>query len=603
MTLLIFCSQSSGKSSVLENIVARDFLPRGSGIVTRRPLVLQLINRPARKSSLTDTADSTPASPKDNEDNEDEWGEFLHIPGKKFFNFDEIRQEIVAETDKKTGGTKGVSAEPINLRVYSPKVLTLTLVDLPGLTKVPVGDQPKDIEFQIRDMILKYISMPNTIILAVTSANTDLANSDGLKMAREVDPEGLRTIGVLTKVDLMDKGTDVIDILAGRVIPLKLGYVAVVNRGQKDIEGRKSITAALDAEKSFFEGHASYASKAQYCGTPYLARKLHVILLQLIRNVLPDLKKRIGDSLQKYQGELASLGDFQQGNLQNVILSVITEFCSDFRNVLDGHSQDLSTAELNGGARISFVFFEIFSTAINTMDAFDQIKDVDIRTLLYNSSGSTPALFVATQAFEVLIKQQIKRLEDPCLKCVSMVFDELSRILSQILQKPVFKRFPQLKEKFYAAVISFYRRGMDPTTKLVSQLVAAECCYVNTAHPDFIGGHRALGLVTEKQALKGGSAADKEKLDKAERERLDKYDPKRTTVVSAGASNNYSLDHPPQNEGIFGSFFSSTSKKTMKRPGILEPPPAVLKASGVVNDREFVEIEVISTQWGFFVFY
>jgi replication fork clamp-binding protein CrfC len=94
---------------------------------------------------------------------------------------------------------------------------------LPGLTKVPVGDQPKDIERQIKDMILKYITKPNAIILAVTGANTDLANSDGLKLAREVDPEGIRTIGVLTKIDLMDAGTDVVDILAGRVIPLRLG--------------------------------------------------------------------------------------------------------------------------------------------------------------------------------------------------------------------------------------------------------------------------------------------------------------------------------------------------------------------------------------------
>ena len=147
---------------------------------------------------------------------------------------------------------KGVSAQPINLRIFSPNVLTLTLVDLPGLTKVPVGDQPKDIEKQIRDMLLKYITKPNAIILAVTAANTDLANSDGLKLAREVDPEGVRTIGVLTKVDLMDQGTDVVDILAGRVIPLRLGYVPVVNRGQRDIDTKKLNHAALEHEKNFF---------------------------------------------------------------------------------------------------------------------------------------------------------------------------------------------------------------------------------------------------------------------------------------------------------------------------------------------------------------
>ena len=132
-----------------------------------------------------------------------EWGEFLHLPGEKFYDFNKIRGEIVRDTEAKTGKNAGISPLAINLRIYSPNVLTLTLVDLPGLTKVPVGDQPRDIEKQIRDMIMKFISKPSCIILAVTPGNADLANSDGLKMAREVDPEGTRTIGVLTKIDLM----------------------------------------------------------------------------------------------------------------------------------------------------------------------------------------------------------------------------------------------------------------------------------------------------------------------------------------------------------------------------------------------------------------
>jgi replication fork clamp-binding protein CrfC len=137
-------------------------------------------------------------------------------------------------------------------------------------------------------MLLRFISKPNAIILAVTAANTDLANSDGLKMARDVDPEGTRTIGVLTKVDLMDQGTDVVDILAGRVIPLRLGYVPVVNRGQRDIDQSKSIALALDNEKKFFENHASYAGKSQYCGTPWLARKLNIVSDKKPRSVSTD---------------------------------------------------------------------------------------------------------------------------------------------------------------------------------------------------------------------------------------------------------------------------------------------------------------------------
>jgi replication fork clamp-binding protein CrfC len=81
--------------------------------------------------------------------------------------------------------------------------------------------QPADIEQQIREMCLQYIANPNSIVLAVTPANTDIANSDALKLAREVDPEGLRTIGVLTKIDLMDPGTDASDILMNKIVPLR----------------------------------------------------------------------------------------------------------------------------------------------------------------------------------------------------------------------------------------------------------------------------------------------------------------------------------------------------------------------------------------------
>jgi dynamin 1-like protein len=415
--------------------------------------------------------------------NPDEWGEFLHLPGQKFYDFSKIRDEIARETDAKTGRNSGISPAPINLRIYSPNVLTLTLVDLPGLTRVPVGDQPRDIERQIREMVLKYIGKSNAIILAVTAANVDLANSDGLKLAREVDPEGQRTIGVLTKVDIMDEGTDVIDILSNRVIPLRLGYVPVVNRGQRDIDNKKAINVALEAEKNFFENHKAYRNKSSYCGTPYLARKLNLILMMHIKQTLPDIKARISSSLQKYTTELESLGPSMLGQSTNIVLNVITEFTNEWRTVLDGNNTELSSVELSGGARISFVFHELYSNGVKALDPFDVVKDADIRTILYNSSGSSPALFVGTAAFELIVKQQIKRVEDPSLKCVSLVYDELVRILSTLLAKPLYRRYPQLKEKMHSVVIAFFKKAMEPTSKLVKDLVAMEACYITLATP------------------------------------------------------------------------------------------------------------------------
>ena len=101
-------------------------------------------------------------------------------------------------------------------------------------------------------MIKEYISETNTIILAVIPANNDVANAPALKLARDVDPDGNRTIGVLTKLDLMDEGTNALDVFEGKVYPLKRGYIGVVSRSQKDIDDRKSIGQALVYEKEWF---------------------------------------------------------------------------------------------------------------------------------------------------------------------------------------------------------------------------------------------------------------------------------------------------------------------------------------------------------------
>ncbi len=161
--------------------------------------------------------------------------------------------------------------------------MNLTLVDLPGLTKVPVGDQPTDIEGQIRALLLKYITNPNSIILAVSAANADIATSESLKMAKDVDPDGRRTLAVVTKLDLMDAGTDAIDILCGRVIPVKLGIVGVINRSQQDIKDNKTIKDQIKDEATFLQ--RKYPTLATRNGTQYLAKTLNRLLMHHIRQV------------------------------------------------------------------------------------------------------------------------------------------------------------------------------------------------------------------------------------------------------------------------------------------------------------------------------
>ena len=169
--IVVIGGQSSGKSSVLESIVGRSFLPRGTGIVTRRPLVLQLFN--TAENGIDEIADdledderkiqmdenvSSRRKQRDRvaETSEEEWGEFLHHPGRRYTVFEDIREEIKRDTDRLSGRSKGVSSQPIHLKIYSPRVLTLTMVDLPGLTKVAVKGQPEDIAEQIWDMNVEF---------------------------------------------------------------------------------------------------------------------------------------------------------------------------------------------------------------------------------------------------------------------------------------------------------------------------------------------------------------------------------------------------------------------------------------------------------------
>lgn len=262
--------------------------------MTRRPLVLQLMNT------------------KSKDDVEAEWAEFTHRPAVRYTDFGEVKQEIEAETTRLAGHNKGISRQPINLKVFSPHVLNLTLVDLPGLTKIPIGDQPSDIERQVRTLIYDYIAKPNSIILAVTPANMDLVNSEGLKLARHVDPQGRRTIGVLTKLDLMDPGTNALEILTGRVYPLRLGFIGVVNRSQQDIQSGRPLREALAAEAKFFRSVPAYSNIAERCGTPYLAKTLSNTLMAHIRDRLPELKARITTLINQTKQELHSYGDDAQ---------------------------------------------------------------------------------------------------------------------------------------------------------------------------------------------------------------------------------------------------------------------------------------------------
>ncbi|CAL8261072.1 unnamed protein product [Merluccius merluccius] len=467
--IVVVGTQSSGKSSVLESLVGKDLLPRGTGIVTRRPLILQLVH--------IDTEDRR----KTYEENGN--AQLVPQPGTRVWRLTH-RCCGYSVPSHLFGGGSGISDEPIHLKVFSPHVVNLTLVDLPGITKVPVGDQPNDIELQIRDLIMKYISNPNSIILAVTAANTDMATSEALKVARDVDHDGRRTLAVVTKLDLMDAGTDAMDVLMGRVIPVKLGLIGVVNRSQLDINNKKPVVDAIRDEYAFLQ--KKYPSLANRNGTKYLAKTLNRLLMHHIRDCLPELKTRINVLAAQYQSMLNSYGE-PVDDKSSTLLQLITKFAAEYCHTIEGTAKYIETTELCGGARICYIFHETFGRTLESVDPLGGLTTIDVLTAIRNATGPRPALFVPEVSFELLVKRQVKRLEEPSLRCVELVHEEMQRIIQHCSNYSTQEllRFPKLHDAIVEVVTSLLRKRLPVTNDMVHNLVAIELAYINTKHPDF----------------------------------------------------------------------------------------------------------------------
>jgi hypothetical protein len=164
--------------------------------------------------------------------------------------------------------------------------------------------------------------------------------------------------------------------------------------------------------------------------------------------------------------------------------------------------------ELYGGARISYIFHQVFGRSLNSVGAFDGLAEDEIRTTIGNANGTRPALFVPEISFDILVRRQIRRLEQPGVQCVDLVYDELQRIAAQS-EPTELTRYPNLRDRMMDVVSSLLKRSVGPTQMWVSNLVRIELSYINTNHPDFIGGSRAVARLMEKMSIEKEIAARK----------------------------------------------------------------------------------------------
>ncbi|CAA2945744.1 dynamin-related 1E [Olea europaea subsp. europaea] len=467
--------QSSGKSSVLESIVGRDFLPRGSGIVTRRPLVLQLHKT---------------------EEGQQEYAEFGHMQRRRFTDFALVRKEISDETERITGKTKQISPVPIHLSIYSPNVVNLTLIDLPGLTKVAVEGQPESIVQDIETMVRSYVEKPNCIILAISPANQDIATSDAIKLAREVDPSGDRTFGVLTKLDLMDKGTNALDVLEGRSYRLQHPWVGIVNRSQSDINKNVDMIIARRKEREYFATSPDYGHLASKMGSEYLAKLLSRHLESVIRARIPSITSLINKSIDELESEMDHLGRpiaVDAGAQLYTILELCRAFDRIFKEHLEGGRP--------GGDRIYGVFDNQLPAALRKLPFDRHLSLQNVRKIVSEADGYQPHLIAPEQGYRRLIEGSLNYFRGPAEASV----DAVHFVLKELVRKSIgecqeLKRFPTLQSTIAGAANEALERFREESKKTVIRLVDMESSYLTV---DFF---RKLPQEVEKVGNPGNPA-------------------------------------------------------------------------------------------------
>lgn len=444
--------QSSGKSSVLESIVGKDFLPRGSGIVTRRPLVLQLHRVEENR----------------------EWAEFMHLPRKRFTDFAAVRKEIADETDRETGRSKAISSVPIHLSIYSPNVVNLTLIDLPGLTKVAVEGQPEGIVQDIENMVRSYIEKPNCIILAISPANQDLATSDAIKISREVDPKGERTFGVLTKVDLMDKGTDAVDILEGKSYKLQYPWVGVVNRSQADINKNVDMIVARRKEREFWATSPEYKHLANRMGSEFLAKMMSKHLETVIKSRIPGLQSLISKTIVELESELSRLGKPVATDAGGK-LYMIMEICRGFDQIFKEHLDGVRP----GGDKIYGVFDNQLPAALKRLQFDKQLSMENVRKLITEADGYQPHLIAPEQGYRRLIESCLGSIRGPAEAAVDAVHAILKELVHKAINETAeLRQYPTLRVEVSNAASESLERMRDESKRATLQLVDMECGYL-----------------------------------------------------------------------------------------------------------------------------
>lgn len=495
--LVVVGGQSSGKSSVLNNIITMNILPMGKNMVTRTPLCIQLIQADTRKVEFGDYKNNIWKTNK---------SFLLSSPEPTDFQIESISNEIERLTNEIAGVGKNISFQKIIIKVYSPDVPNLTLVDLPGLTNVACTDkgQPEDIKIQIENLVKEYIKSDKTIILAVMPARSDLEADMGLGLIKQVDKKFNRTLGIITKVDLMNEETSVIKYLYPEKISLDLrlnyGYYLVKNRSNKELK-TISIKEGFIKENQYFSNHKVYSkvsNELKYrITTNNLRSNLTEILIKNIKDNLPNIIKQI-NNLQNYiDKQLNSMGPELPINIKDkssLLHLLISDFCKKYIQAIEERKNSK-----NIGRKIKDSFIK-YKQKLNNINLFTEeyCSDDYINNIIKNCEGNhmsflLPPIEVIEYCLKDKTKKPIQHLIQPTIECLDNVIDELKTLSECILNEDNFIRFPKFSIKLKSHIeLDVLCPLKKETLKYINSNIIKEEMYIWTDDTIFIDKWKTL---------------------------------------------------------------------------------------------------------------
>ena len=430
-TIIMVGSQSSGKSTLINRMLGMDVIPIGSTMETRTPINIELINN---SNFFVEFGHY----------NDLKWTRTKTIQITDIKNKEEIQKitnEIKIITKVNAGNDMGVSDKEINIKFNSPHVPNLNFIDLPGLTMIACTDrgQPKDIKEQIRKLITKYISNPNNIILCIMPAREDLETDIALELVKQYDINCERTMGILTKVDLMNANNNISNYIIGNIskdLKLKYGYFAIKNHND---------------EIEYFKNHKHYYKLMSHnrFGIKNLGNTLSDIFIKQIKENIPDIIQNLNKLINENNKQIENIGDILPSNNDAKTL-ILTKYITDLsNNYLDNLENRYS--KLNIGRQIKDIFIN-FRNEIDSINPFTKNVDNLLLEIIKNCDGNHMSMPLPTiEILEgCLINTNLDCYKDfipISLNCLTKIKDELYKLLITLLEQEGITKYNKLYEK------------------------------------------------------------------------------------------------------------------------------------------------------------